>query len=291
MTDKLLPCPFCGCEPYYSQPVTGSKWWEVSCNTEDCGAMGPSLPDKAKAAAAWNRRDFSSMTIAAAMISSACNPSPETNLRGELVEYFERQIDWSRETFGPSLRTKGVIDHIRKELKEIEQNPHDLSEWVDVVILAMDGFWRHGGNASDLLPALLAKQRKNMARTWPDWRTMSEDTAIEHDRSQDAIHPSPSPSSPAPQTQMTGALATIVAERQRQIAKGYDAAHDDAHAGGEIIWSEWGVIARINDAIHAGRSGSTEHYVRLLTQAAAQIAAEIERVERAANSQSPDPKP
>ncbi|WP_412474709.1 dATP/dGTP pyrophosphohydrolase domain-containing protein [Rhizobium sp. WW22] len=102
-----------------------------------------------------------------------------------LLEYFKRQIAWSRETFGPALRTKGVLDHIRKELTEIECDPRDLSEWVDVIILAMDGFWRHGGKASDLLPALLEKQRKNMARSWPDWRTMSEDQAIEHDRSMD----------------------------------------------------------------------------------------------------------
>ena len=115
----------------------------------------------------------------AVLLASA--PMTET-----LETYFERQIGWSRETFGPALRTGGVIDHIRKELREIEANPHDLSEWVDVVILAMDGFWRHGGEASDLLPALLAKQRKNMSRTWPDWRTMSEDSAIEHDRSHDA---------------------------------------------------------------------------------------------------------
>lgn len=106
-----------------------------------------------------------------------------------LETYYERQIEWSRETFGPALRTKGIIDHIKKELREIEADPHDLSEWVDVVILAMDGFWRHGGNASDLFSALLAKQKKNMARTWPDWRTMSEDTAIEHDRSKDEVTP------------------------------------------------------------------------------------------------------
>jgi len=113
-----------------------------------------------------------------------------------LVEYFERQIAWSRETFGPALRTKGVIDHIRKELNEIEQNPHDLSEWVDVVILAMDGFWRHGGKASDILLALVAKQEKNMARAWPDWRIMSEDSAIEHDRTRDI--------SPPPESHLVG---------------------------------------------------------------------------------------
>jgi uncharacterized NAD(P)/FAD-binding protein YdhS len=94
-------------------------------------------------------------------------------------------VEFLNEDVQTVVRTGGVIDHIRKELREIEADPHDLSEWVDVVILAMDGFWRHGGKASGLLPALLAKQRKNMARTWPDWRTMSENSAIEHDRSKD----------------------------------------------------------------------------------------------------------
>lgn len=141
------------------------------------------------------RREFKTVEAAKA----AAQSDFETRIRSAIVDvpavepepvatYFSRQIEWSRATFGPALRTKGVIDHIRKELAEIEREPHDLSEWIDVVILAMDGFWRHGGNAEDLLPALLAKQRKNMARVWPDWRTMSEDSAIEHDRSHDA-HP------------------------------------------------------------------------------------------------------
>jgi Protein of unknown function (DUF550) len=108
----------------------------------------------------------------------------------DLKQYYERQIKWSCETFGPNLRTKGVIQHISKELKEVEANPHDLSEWADIIILAMDGFWRHGGKADDLLPTLIAKQKKNIARVWPDWRTMSEDSAIENDRSGEAIRTS-----------------------------------------------------------------------------------------------------
>ena len=108
-------------------------------------------------------------------------------LAKESIEtYYARQIEWSRTTFGPALRTKGLIDHITKELREIANNPHDLSEWIDVAILAMDGFWRHGGQPEDLMPALLAKQKKNMARKWPDWREKSEDSAIEHDRSGEA---------------------------------------------------------------------------------------------------------
>lgn len=103
-----------------------------------------------------------------------------------IENYYTRQITWSFLTFGPDERTKGLLDHIRKELLEIEAQPHDLSEWIDVIILAMDGFWRHGGRAEDLMPMLLAKQQKNIARKWPDWRTMSSDKAIEHDRSADA---------------------------------------------------------------------------------------------------------
>ncbi len=102
-----------------------------------------------------------------------------------ITPYYERQIEWSRRTFGPEKRTFGVLDHIRKELGEIAQKPDDLTEWADVIILAMDGFWRHGGTVESLMEILLAKQKKNFARQWPDWRTMSADKAIEHDRSQD----------------------------------------------------------------------------------------------------------
>lgn len=104
-----------------------------------------------------------------------------------LGQYIRRQWAWSKETFGPGQRTKGVIDHIKKELKEIEKEPDDLEEWTDVIILAMDGFWRHGGTPELLTEILDQKQRKNFAREWPDWRTMSEDKAIEHDRSNEKI--------------------------------------------------------------------------------------------------------
>jgi hypothetical protein len=114
----------------------------------------------------------------------APSPWPET-----IETYYARQIEWSRETFGPGKRTGGIIDHITKELREVAAEPEDLSEWVDLIILAMDGFWRHGGRAEDLMPRLLAKQKKNMARKWPDWRTMSADKAIEHDRSADLPPP------------------------------------------------------------------------------------------------------
>ncbi|PPD34939.1 MAG: hypothetical protein CTY21_09475 [Methylomonas sp.] len=100
----------------------------------------------------------------------------------ELESYLRRQIEFSEQTFGPGRRTAMVLDHLRKELREVEQNPDDIEEWVDVAMLALDGAWRHGHTPEQICQALAAKLAKNKARTWPDWRTQPSDSAIEHVR-------------------------------------------------------------------------------------------------------------
>ena len=100
----------------------------------------------------------------------------------DLVAHIYRQREFSERTFGPGKHSKGVVDHIRKELTEIEAAPDDLSEWVDVILLALDGAWRHGHSPEEIAFGIAAKQAKNEARKWPDWRTMSPDKAIEHHR-------------------------------------------------------------------------------------------------------------
>ena len=109
-------------------------------------------------------------------------PIDRTAPRFDLASHLYRQKDFSQKTFGPGARTKGVIDHIRKELAEIEANPADIEEWVDVIILAFDGACRAGWNPDDIIQAIVAKQTKNEARRWPDWRTADPEKAIEHDR-------------------------------------------------------------------------------------------------------------
>lgn len=101
----------------------------------------------------------------------------------DLVAHLERQRAWSAKTFGPGERTAGVLDHIRKELLEVEADPSDVKEWVDLVILALDGAWRAGHEPREIVDAIVAKQTKNEGRTWPDWRTADPTKAIEHDRS------------------------------------------------------------------------------------------------------------
>lgn len=100
----------------------------------------------------------------------------------DLAKFFDEKAAWSRETFGPGRRTAGVIDHIKKELAEIEADPGDVHEWCDVVLLAMDGAARAGFTGEDFRAALVAKQFRNTMRSWPDWRMMPSDKAIEHDR-------------------------------------------------------------------------------------------------------------
>lgn len=126
--------------------------------------------------------------VIAALTAAQGAPAPPAVID---AAHLAHQRQWSRDTFGPGDRLLGVLDHIRKELAEIEADPTDLGEWVDVVILAFDGAWRAGWEPQQVIDAIKAKQARNEARTWPDWRTASPDKAIEHDRSQDAPAPTP----------------------------------------------------------------------------------------------------
>ncbi len=129
----------------------------------------------------------------------------------DLLQHLARQAAFSRATFGPGPRTKGVCDHIKKEMEEIELAETDAErtkEWVDVAILGLDGLLRacreqlsgpNTGTANNTEIAALAtrlireKQEENEMRDWPDWRTMSADKAIEHDRSKDGLETIPEP--------------------------------------------------------------------------------------------------
>lgn len=111
----------------------------------------------------------------------------------DLEQHLLRQMAFSRATFGPGDRRQGVVDHIRKELLEVlaEDLPDGAAkEWVDVVILALDGLTRCL-RADGMDPDAVArttcmmirhKQARNEGRDWPDWRTADPTRAIEHVR-------------------------------------------------------------------------------------------------------------
>lgn len=109
----------------------------------------------------------------------------------DLEQHLVGQMYFSKNTFGPGKKMEGVIDHIRKELVEVEESKGRATEWVDVVILALDGLTRQlaycGGTNGDrrrvaqtACKMIEDKQRLNEGRDWPDWRTADENKAIEH---------------------------------------------------------------------------------------------------------------
>lgn len=100
----------------------------------------------------------------------------------DFIGHIKRQKTFSLATFGPGPRTQMVVDHIRKELVEVELNPADLDEWVDVILLGLDGAWRAGHRPGAIAAAITAKQTRNEQRQWPDWRQCNPNKAIQHIR-------------------------------------------------------------------------------------------------------------
>lgn len=109
----------------------------------------------------------------------------------DLNTHLHRQIEFSEKTFGPGECTARVLDHIRKELIEIEANPGSVMEWIDVVLLAFDGAWRAGFTPEQISLALAHKLRINEERDWPDWRTADPNKAIEHTKNAEPSIPQP----------------------------------------------------------------------------------------------------
>src|SRR3990167_6280348 len=60
-------------------------------------------------------------------------------VREEIHQFIRDGEEWSLRTFGEGYRSKQLANHLRKEIDEIEANPRALEEYVDVILLALDG--------------------------------------------------------------------------------------------------------------------------------------------------------
>lgn len=85
----------------------------------------------------------------------------------DLIGYISSQIEWSRLIFGGGKRTLGITEHIKKEIEEVKEDPNHFEEWIDIVILALDGAWRAGATANQIVRRMEEKQQINIARKWP----------------------------------------------------------------------------------------------------------------------------
>lgn len=153
----------------------------------------------------------------AAIDALAQQPSvPSAEPPFDMLAHLKRQAEFSAKTFGPGARVEGVTDHIAKELREVRESGGDLSEWVDVIILAFDGAWRSGASPAQIIDAMVAKQTKNEGRKWPDWRTAPANKAIEHDRSGE-VGPTPPPATATKaQADATASVAELFSPHQQR---------------------------------------------------------------------------
>lgn len=105
-------------------------------------------------------------------------------------QHLVRQMVFSKSTWGPGARTLGVLDHLKKEIEEVEQSNGSAVEWVDVAILALDGLTRQlwasseysqsaDSVAATAVNMIIGKQGRNEVRTWPSWHDSDPDKAME----------------------------------------------------------------------------------------------------------------
>lgn len=112
------------------------------------------------------------------------NHLPETEETFE--EFVDRKYKSSLNIFGPGERLNGIVEHIREELIEVLENPKDVIEWADVILLAIDGASRQGFTGKEIFEALRTKwSTVEEKRKHPDWRTMSQDEPIKHIKEND----------------------------------------------------------------------------------------------------------
>lgn len=111
----------------------------------------------------------------------------------DLKQHLIRQMAFSHATFGPGNRWEGIVDQIKKEIIELEESGGECEEWVDIVILALDGLTRSLafslGNglrqnpniaSQTAINMIAAKQTENESRQWPDWRTADKNKSMEN---------------------------------------------------------------------------------------------------------------
>lgn len=75
----------------------------------------------------------------------------------ELEKKLRELQAWSLRTFGGDRPLQYNVNHIRSELVEIEADPHDVIEWMDVAILAFDGAMRAGHSPDKVVQAFADK--------------------------------------------------------------------------------------------------------------------------------------
>ncbi len=90
-------------------------------------------------------------------------------LEPRLRELWVSQSEWSQKTFGTDQERGpiGALKHLEREAKEAWENPSDIVEYADCLLLILDASRRAGFALEALVDAACAKHEVNKGRTWP----------------------------------------------------------------------------------------------------------------------------
>ena len=85
----------------------------------------------------------------------------------DLVYLSREMMVWSKETFGCGIRTEPILKHIEMEVQEVRDSKgEDPYEWIDIIILALDGALNAGFTPEEIAFFLRNKFEKNKNRAY-----------------------------------------------------------------------------------------------------------------------------
>ncbi|MCP2134541.1 hypothetical protein J2S28_001593 [Rhizobium sp. SLBN-94] len=255
-SEELKPCPFCGGPASIEQYGDRSQSTIYNCDNCSCSLE---TGEEFNHGAQWNCR--------AEAVLSAAGPVSSRNDEAGYVEFLNQDVPYVvRDIQGAvailmDLETRNVIGYRVYDPDSVFAPPAPSVAVKALKPFATDADIYDGQDIDD------GEKSFNDNITVGDLRRARA--------AYDAL-------SAQVQDVAAGVMASIAEERKRQIAKGYNVSHDDAHDTYEIIDASWGAAARINMARSFRDQHNISGYKAALVQAAAQIVAEIERLDRAA---------
>lgn len=85
----------------------------------------------------------------------------------DLWDMQQEQIhSWSLKTFGSKGGVESTFNHMVEEMREVLDDPTDIMEWADVLILYMDAAAHCGHTMETIREAVLEKHCINVNREW-----------------------------------------------------------------------------------------------------------------------------
>lgn len=106
-------------------------------------------------------------------------PAPAAESFSDLEFLIADQSSWSQATFGTDQERGpvGALRHLAREATEAAEQPDDIMEYADCLLLILDASRRSGFGFAKVVKAAIEKMKVNKAREWPK---PTSDQPVEH---------------------------------------------------------------------------------------------------------------